>query len=135
MNRQDYHAQSGFTLIEVLVALAILGISLAVLMHVFSESLHRSRESQAEMTASTLAQSLLADVGHSVPLRPGDTKGELPNGYSWQLHIAPYGSDEDRQSWQMGALAISASVNWNDGGQTHSMTLTTLRVAPKEAGQ
>jgi general secretion pathway protein I len=135
MNRQDPRAQSGFTLIEVLVALAILGISLAVLLHIFSESLHRARESQAEMTASALAQSLLADAGHSLPLRPGDTTGELPNGYSWRLHIEPYGSDEDRKSWQMGAVAISASVSWNDGGQRRSMTLTTLRAVPKEPGQ
>ncbi len=134
MNRQGQHSQFGFTLIEVLVALAILGISLAVLLHIFSESLHRARESQAEMTASALAQSLLSNAGQSIPLQPDNTAGELPNGYSWQLHIEPYGSDEDRASWQMGAVAITASVSWKDGEQKRTKTLTTLRVMPKEQG-
>lgn len=135
MNKTAARGNDGFTLIEVLVALVILGISLATLLHIFSESLNRARLSQTEMAASALAQSLLAGAGHTLPLRAGDTTGELPNGFTWRLHIEPYGSEDDRKSWQMGAVSISASVAWNDGGRKHSMTLTTLRAVAKETAQ
>ena len=130
MNR---HARThGFTLIEVLVALTILSISLVVLLHIFSDSLHRSRESQTEMAADALAQSLLADAGKGIPLSIGDTNGRAPDGFSWRLHVEPYGSDDDQKSWPMGALTVSASVGWRDGDRNKWITLTTLRAVPKE---
>jgi general secretion pathway protein I len=134
MNRPP-HSQSGFTLIEVLVALGILGISLAVLLQIFSQSLTRARESQNEMAASAIAQSLLADAGPSMPLVLGDTEGKTTDGFFWQLHVEPYGSDADRTAWPMDALSLSVTVGWNDAGKKRSMTLTTLRAVPKEQRQ
>jgi general secretion pathway protein I len=128
-------SDSGFTLIEVLVSLTILSISLVVLLHVFSDSLHRAHESKMEMTAGALAQSLLSDAGASMPLHDGDITGKTSDGFSWRLHAEPYGSEEDRRSWPMGALTITASVDWLDGSTQKSVTLTTLRAVPKETGQ
>lgn len=129
MTRRGEH---GFTLIEVLVALAILAVSLTVMMQIFSESLHRARVSKMEMAAGALAQSLLADVGHSLPLRVGDQSGELPGGFSWTLQIEPYGSADDRKSWPMGAVSVSASVVWRDGAERHEMKVTTLRAVSQD---
>jgi general secretion pathway protein I len=134
MNRPT-QSQSGFTLIEVLVALAILGISLAVLLHIFSESLDRSRESQNEMAASAIVQSLLADAGPSMSLVQGDTEGKTADGFSWRLHVEPYGSEDDRNAWTMNALSLTVTVGWKDGSETHAMTLTTMRSVPKEQSQ
>ncbi len=131
MNRPA-HSDSGFTLIEVLVALTILSISLAVMLHIFSQSLDRARESQNEMAASAIAQSLLADAGPSMPLEPDDTEGKTADGFSWRLHVEPYGSADDRKAWSMDALSVSVTVGWNDGGNRRSLTLTTMRTAPKE---
>ena len=128
-------SDDGFTLIEVLVALAILGVSLAVMLQIFSESLHRARVSKMEMAAGAFAQSLLADVDHSVPLRVGDQSGELPGGFSWKLHVEPYGGADDRKSWPMGAVSVSASVVWKDGAEHHEMKVTTLRVVSKDVTQ
>lgn len=128
-------SEQGFTLIEVLVALAILGISLAVMLHIMSESLHRARVSKMEMAAGAFAQSLLADLGHSVPLRVGDQSGELPDGFSWKLHIEPYGSADDQKSWPMSAVSVTASVLWKDGAESHEMKVTTLRAAGKDVTQ
>ncbi len=129
------HQQSGFTLIEVLVALAILGISLAVLLHIFSESLDRARESQNEIAASAIAQSLLADAGPSMPLVTGDTEGKTADGYAWRLHIEPYGTEDDRRAWKMNALFLTVTVGWKDGSKTRTMSLTTMRAVPKEQSQ
>ena len=127
--------EGGFTLIEVLVALAILAVSLTVMMQIFSESLHRARVSKMEMAAGAFAQSLLADVGHSVPLRMGDQAGELPGGFSWALHIEPYGSADDQKAWPMSAVSLAASVVWKDGAERHEMKVTTLRAVSKDVAQ
>src|SRR5690348_6263844 len=65
----------GFTLIEVLVSLTILSISLAVLLGVFSTGLSRAGDSESEMTAGALAQSLLNTAVAETSLRDGDQAG------------------------------------------------------------
>jgi type II secretion system protein I len=131
MNRRE-HQSAGFTLIEVLVSLAILAISMAVLLNIFSDSLNRTRMAESEMAAGSLVQSLLAEAGIIRPLRIGDETGEYNNGFRWRLHVEPYGSTEDAQAWSVRAFKVTASVMWGDGGAARSKTLTTLKLAPPE---
>jgi general secretion pathway protein I len=83
--------------------------------------------------AGSLAQSLLAKVGTELPVQQGQTAGELADGLRWRLRMEPYGDSVDRQQWPLGAFTVSAEVTWGDHGQEHSVALTTLRLAPKEA--
>jgi general secretion pathway protein I len=128
---KDRAANAGFTLIEVLVALTILGVALAVFLNVFSTSLLRAGVTQSETTALGLAQSLLAEAGVEMPLRDGEQGGVLPSGFRWRLGIAPYGTDADRDAWPLTAKRVTARVFWNDGGAERSVDLTTIRLAPE----
>jgi type II secretion system protein I len=130
MSRAFQNSASGFTLIEVLVALTILSVSLAVLLQVFGTNLDRINESRAETTAAALTQSLLAEAGKTIPLRPGDSNGDFGNGYRWRLRVEPYGNDEDRRAWPTNAIVISASTFWER--DTKSVTLKVLRLTPKD---
>jgi general secretion pathway protein I len=130
MNRTLTEDSFGFTLIEVLVALTILSISLVVLLRVFAIDLHRTGESRAETMAVSWTQSLLAQVGNSIPLRMGQTTGEFPDGFRWRLEMEPYGSSDDQNAWPAKALLVSASVIW--GQNNKSITLSTLRIVPKD---
>ena len=120
--------ERGFTLIEVLVALAILAVSLAVLLQIFSSSLDRVREDRNESVASALVQSLLARVGAEIPLREGEKHGTYSNGFRWTVQIAPYGNAEDRKAWPVNAFTVKAGVTWRDGDVAHGKSLTTLRL-------
>ena len=133
MNSAARPDESGFTLVEVLVSLAILGVSLAVLLNAFSGGLDRARDTKDEMTASMLAQSLLDQIGTTVALREGDTSGQFDNGYSWQIRSAPYGTYDDRQAWRANPMMVTVTVRWDDGAPPHALTLTTLRLAPPES--
>jgi general secretion pathway protein I len=86
----------GFTLLEVLIAFTILGFALTSLFGAFSTSVVGASRAE-EITALTLAgHSKLAEVGRSIPLQPGEDRGELPNGSPWTLvisQIEPLGSD------------------------------------------
>jgi general secretion pathway protein I len=122
--------QSGFTLIEVLVALSILSISLGVLLAVFLQGLDRSRESRDEASARALAQSLIAQAKATDNPALGASAGKA-NNFLWHLQVVPYGSAQDRTAWQEGAGQIVATVSWRGAGGMRSISLSTLRLLPK----
>lgn len=128
MNRAAH--TSGFTLVEALIALAILGLSLAVLFKIISDNLDRTHRAQDEATAASLVQSLLAQSEAITP-PTGVSNGRYDGGYSWRLQVSPYAGAQARADWPVDAVTISATVSWRDGGAAHSRTLTTLRVIPK----
>lgn len=115
----------GFTLLEVLIALAILSVALATLLGIFSQGLSRAREMREATTARALAQSLLAIQGTESPIVIGDTSG-LDGAFAWHLKAVPYGKSE---TGGIGMALITAQVTWNDGKR--SVSLSTLRLTPK----
>lgn len=130
MNNRDRAA--GFTLIEAVVALAVLALSLTVLVPVFGEVIERSSRATAQATAASLASSLTARLGTDLPLVEGKTSGAFGNGYGWELEIAAYGGAEDRAAWPVAPYQVQATVTWSAGGRERSVTVTTLRLAPKD---
>lgn len=125
---------SGFTLIETVVALAILGLGLAVLFRVFGDVLDRDFQSESKATAASLAQSLEARLGQDLPIAPGLSSGAFGNGYHWQVEISPYGEARDRVAWPISPYQILITVSWPFGAGERSITLTTLGLAPKDGG-
>lgn len=125
----------GFTLLEVLVGLAILGASLAVLLNLFGNSLNLTRESEAEVAAGAVAQSLLDRLGTDLPIRDGDHVGEAAGNMRWRLHVEPFGSSQDQDAWPVAAKAVAATVTWPSVLGDKSLTLDTLRLVPKEDGK
>jgi general secretion pathway protein I len=126
----DGSSQSGFTLIEVLVALTILSISMAVLLAIFLQGLDRARESSNEAAARVLAQSLLTQAKASPNLAFGASAGKI-NGLTWRTQILPYGTAADRTAWQANPAQIVTTVSWRGDGGQRSVSLSTLRLLPK----
>jgi general secretion pathway protein I len=123
-------AESGFTLIEVLVALTILSISLAVLLTIFTEGLDRARETSNEAAARVFAQSLLAQAKTAANASFGGSAGHT-SGLMWRLQIVPYGTAQDRAAWHEKPAEIVATVSWRGNGGMRSISLSTLRLLPK----
>lgn len=122
--------ESGFTLIEVLVALTILSISLAALLAIFMQGLDRARESSNEAAARVLAQSILTQAKAAPTLAFGTSTGKI-NGLQWRMQVEPYGSPTDRSAWQTIPAQIVASVSWRGDGGLRSVNLSTLKLYPK----
>jgi general secretion pathway protein I len=125
--------EAGFTLVEVIVALAILSIGLSILLGLISSSLLRTAKAERMAEASSLAQSLMAEVGTDLPVKSEERDGQFPNGYRWHLKMDPYGDASERAEWPVGLYTISAEVQWEDGAQRRSYALTTLRFGPRQA--
>jgi general secretion pathway protein I len=129
-SRRSGRSDAGFTLLEVIVALAILALSLGVIFQTVSNAIGRTAQAEAFTHARWLAQSLLAQVGHEIPAGAGEMTGEDGHGHRWRLRQAPYGDQDDRVHRRVSIVEVSAEVVWGQGASARSMTLTTLRLAP-----
>lgn len=123
----------GFTLLETVIALAILGVASGSIITIFSESLYRIRHSERVMQANALAQSLLArvEVGE-ISLQANSTPmGEADGGFSWKIEALPYGAAEDRSAWVMQPQKVAIAVSWDDKKENDTTTLSALVLIPK----
>lgn len=134
MTKCRQSGEAGFTLVEVVVALAILALSLSVLLKMISNGVWQTDRAEKLARAGSLAQSLLAKVGTEVPIREGQTEGELADGFRWRLRTEPYGNPIDRQNWPANAYTVSVEVLWGYGAHERSVALTTLRLGSKDLG-
>jgi len=124
--------ERGFTLVEVIVALAMLSIGLSVLLGLISNGLRQAKSTERAAEASSLAQSLLAGVGTDRPVKPGAFEEAMPNGFRWQLRIEPYGAAAEQEGLPVGLYVVSTDVEWQDGREQRSFALRTLRLGPAE---
>lgn len=85
MKRDTLHA--GFTLLEVMVAIAILAIALVAVLRSQAHTVFVAGEARLSTTASLLAQSKLAEIeSNRENATQGDFGEDFPN-YSWETSI------------------------------------------------
>jgi prepilin-type N-terminal cleavage/methylation domain-containing protein len=82
--------EAGFTLIEVLVAFAILSIVLLTLFSGLSTALFGDRRAEFTRIALRQAKAELETAGIATPLTPGETTGRFENGIEWRMSVQPY---------------------------------------------
>jgi general secretion pathway protein I len=94
--------QKGFTLLEILLALALLSVSLTWIMQNFSNGVRIARTSKTYTTAVTYAKQKLEEFQLQQEIEETEESGSFDDGYSWRITIAPYeeyleeeGGDED----------------------------------------
>ena len=132
-------SQHGYTLIEVLVAFAVLALALTVLLGTLSGATRQVRWSADAGRAALHAQSLLAQVGVGEALQPGRRDGEFDDGrYRWTLDVAPFTdpllpppAGTDPFTPQL--MQLRLAVEWGDGGRGQRMQLDSLRLVQPDA--
>lgn len=126
--------QRGFSLLEVLVAFAILSISLGVLLQVFATGLRNAGLAGDYTQATLYAESILAAMGRETPLTEGERSGPVNERFSWRSVVSAYAEGlPDPEKIRARAYRVRVEVYWPGLGQNRSVTLETLRLAPIEA--
>ncbi|MGH8025357.1 MAG: type II secretion system protein XpsI [Pseudoxanthomonas sp.] len=135
MKSSHSRRQRGFTLIEVIIAFALLALALTLLLGSLSGAARQIRTADDSGRATLHAQSLLAQLGVGEVLQPGRKQGTFEQGrYRWALEVEPYIDPLQRRSPQAAAsasrlLQLQLEVEWGDApGQR--LRWRTLRLAP-----
>jgi len=129
---QDSPSAPGFTLIEILVALVILAVILAVFAQVLSGSVLSSRRIDAETQALLVARSTMERIGRDLPLQPGATSGKLAGGGRWSLRISP-ATVAGRPPANLTGVTTYLIVLTVTKPPFSPITLTSLRIVPLAA--
>ena len=86
-SRSTTDRRRGFTLLEVLVAFAVLAVALGVAFEIFATGLRGTRSADALTRAVLIAESRLAGVEIETELIPGTSEGETDDGTRWPTSV------------------------------------------------
>ena len=126
--------QAGFSLIEILVAFAILSLSLGVILRIFAGGGHIAATADEYSRAILTAESLMASLGVEKPLQPGQSGGEISGGYRWTVDVIPYPFDQSLLGGQkigFNPYWVDLTVEWGDENDPRAFNLKTLRMIPE----
>jgi len=117
----------GFTLLEIMVSIAIIAIVLVSLFHMHAATIRLAEKIKFDAVASSLAQKKITDICMDLE-DDGDAKGDFGDefpGYSWESHMADMTEfDEDmiseKQAKNMKRIDLTISL-----GDRHVFSVRT----------
>lgn len=122
--------QSGFSLLEVLVAFVILALVLAVQSRILSLSSRSLSTAGHYQEALILAESQLAEISAQLSSSSSShQQGRLGDAYHWQADIEPYEFENHHLGTndRIKPLLIHLTVGWGDR-DAQQVSLTTIRL-------
>lgn len=122
--------QTGFTLLETLVAFSIFAMSLGVLLQIYSKGSRAARYGEQFAVATMIAQSKLAGIGYLDELDSNETSGEENDTYRWTLRSEPIEEDypELELNHHVVKHRVEVEVSWGNVIKTHRIKLVTMKL-------
>lgn len=144
MNRQR-----GFSLLEVMMAFALLTVGLGILVAILGGGLLQVRQAGDSSEATLHAQSLLDPLGALGPIEAGSSRGELDDGrYHWEMEItqledplpppdenAPPLETVGRQLGAPVLFRVQLDIGWGEDDLARSLRFVTLRARLPPEGE
>jgi len=127
------NSRGGFTLLEVLVAMTIVGLGVVTLVEVFSLGLRLGSRSAVHTDAMTSGRQVMDEFLVTNKLERGSDQGSLPNQGRWKVQVRPLESSSAEltlsSAWEL--KEITMELRLNDSGRERLVELKTLRLAKK----
>ncbi len=126
--------QQGFTLLEVIAAIMLLGIAFAALLKVAGGAMALSRNAAAHDEAALWARSALDSAYVTEAVTPGSRSGKFNARYRWTLTTTawqPPGSQPGENA--LGLYRLDLAVRWGSAAHPQVAHFETLRLGPAQA--
>ncbi len=124
--------EAGFTLIEVVIALAIAALGLGALMASASQGLRNVIAANVYIDAARRAQTHLDSVGSSGPPVAGEQSGDDGDGFRCRLTVAPAASLAPPKGSGKDGLTlydVAVTISWQGvGGAARSISVQSERL-------
>lgn len=144
---------NGFTLAELLIVVAIIGVLVAVSIPVFSQQLEKSREATDLANVRSAYAELMADVMDDLAVTPQNRIVLLKQKQNdWQAYdpvtiggITHYKSQEDTDHWagvpgaggrceiSYNPRTVGIKFTWSGGSAADTVTRVDFKISPHEA--
>ena len=128
---EDTNADKGFTLIEVLVAVVLLGIAVTIVLQLFSANVRAIATSEDYIYASAKAEAKMREVLDNDEISEISFSEITDDGYRMDVSIAEV-LHERTENLQIKLLEVVLTVFWTQGAHERSLTLRTMKVLEKE---
>lgn len=121
----------GFTLIEVVISLAILGIGLMVIIELFSGGLRLGRFSEEYTQALRYASLKLEEITIQKTLEEGEEEGEFDSNFRWKvgvrkMDLLPVEKEADFKR-PAELYHIRIEIIWNSGTKQRMTSLESYK--------
>lgn len=120
---------AGFTLLEVLIALAIFALSAQAALWVFAEQSAGIARAERMQLATVLARNMFDRLGRDLPLRDGTQDGDAGNGLRWQMRVAPHQTSVPAQEVPLRLYAVELAVT-DERADRSLLKLNAIRLGP-----
>ena len=130
VKHQAHIRAAGFTLLEVLIAVAIVAIALVTFMGLHLRSLDATIRAQDLTTGVLLAQAKIATMGEFPETGEEQGKFEGPEleRFQWATAVTEHTLDALEGGQTVTVRRLEVTVSWADGQQTHHYTLEAYGV-------
>ena len=129
----------GFSLLEILVAFAIMAVALTILLRIFGTGVNIAVTSEDYTLAVQIAESLMARTGVETPLQAGEWSGSEVDKYDWHVDVAPlmlpvkprprFERNNDDEPLPMQLMRVRVEVSWgDDDDRRRALTLQSLKL-------
>jgi len=121
------NSHSGFTLLEVLVALAIVGIAVTAILQLFSSNLRAISASEDHVRASLMAEARMREIIDGEALVEKVWTETTSDGYRVDVAVSKV---QTARAETIGAtlLQVDLSLSWRRGARNRTINLKTLKL-------
>jgi general secretion pathway protein I len=127
MKRSSKRFSTGFTLLEVLVALAIMGIAVVLILQLFSANL-RALSVAGDMTSAlTQANARLREILTESSLKEAAWSEAKENSYPMDIAVSEVLPDRT-DNLPVRLLEVVLTVRWQTGSKSKKLTLRTVKM-------